>query len=114
MQKGLLIKADETIEWKEFEIGDSYQLLRDSVQGYIECANVEQNIDIWLNEEGKLIGLTPNRLATFMYWAKWGAGTDIIVGDVFLATHDEEGETIGLTESQLDYLRDYLPARVLA
>ena len=109
MEKGLLIKTDGTIEWKEFEIGNSYQLLRDSVQGYIECANVEENIDIWLNEEGKLIGLTPNRLATFMYWARWGVGADIIVGDVFLATNNSEGETIGLNEEQIDYLRAYLP-----
>ena len=108
MQKGLLISVDGLIEWKEIEIGNSYELLRNAVGGWIECANVEHNIDIWLNEEGKLIGLEPNRLATALFWDKWGIGTDIIVGNVFLATNDEEGETIGLTKEQIDYIQEFV------
>lgn len=108
MEKGLLISVDGLIEWKEIEVGNSYQLLRDAVDGYIECANVKHNIDIWLNEEGKLIGLEPNRLATALFWDKWGIGTDIIVGDVFLATNNEEGETIGLNKEQIDYLQEFV------
>jgi hypothetical protein len=108
MEKGLYIKTDGTIEWKEFEIGNSYQLLRDSVDGYIECANVQHNIDIWLNEEGKLLGLEPNKTATLLFWQRWGTGSDIIVGDVFLASNDSEGETIGLDAEQLEYLTDFV------
>ena len=108
MEKGLLISVDGLIEWKEIEVGNSYELLRNAVGGWIECANVEHNIDIWLNEEGKLIGLEPNRLATALFWDKWGIGTDIIVGDVFLATNNEEGETIGLNKEQIDYLQEFV------
>lgn len=113
MEKGIRIKTDGTVEWQEFEIGKSYSLLSETVGGWIECANVKHNIDIWLNEEGKLIGLEPNRTATAIFWDKWGIGTDIIVGDVFITTNDENGETIGLTDEQIEYLKDFLGLRSL-
>lgn len=110
MEKGLYIKTDGTIEWKEFEIGNSYQLLRDSVDGYIERVSLKGDIDLWLNEEGKLIGLEPNKNATLLFWGTWGIGSDIIVGDVFLANSNSEGDTVGLTDEQIDHLLDVLPS----
>lgn len=103
--KGLFIGVDGTIETREFVVGDSYEVIRNAVDGWIECAMVKHDIDIWLNEEGKLIGLEPNWIATELFWDRFGVGSDIIVGNVLLAYHNEEGETIGLVDSQMDYLR---------
>ena len=105
--KGLFIGVDGTIETREFTVGESYEVIRNAVNGWIECAVVGGEIDLWLNEEGKLIGLEPNPIATALFWDKYGFGTDIIVGDVFLTAHNDEGETIGLTDSQVTFLKGF-------
>lgn len=114
MAKGIALYApvveglDEiknTVEVREFEIGDSYQLLRDAVEGYIECVHLSSlGVDMWLNEEGKLIGLEPNALATYLFLREFNT-LDVIMGNViFTGGADEEGETLGLTEEQLQKL----------
>jgi hypothetical protein len=104
--KGLFIGVDGTIETREFVVGQSYEVIKSAVDGYIECTVVQEDIDLWLNEEGKLIGLGVNPIATALFWDKYGVGTDVIVGDVLLANHNGEGETIGLSDNQMDYLRE--------
>lgn len=56
----------------------------------IGCSTV-QPIDLnhgemWLDEEGKMHDLEPNRLATSLFQAKYGA-IDFIVGNVYLRVH---------------------------
>jgi len=104
--KGLFIGVDGTVETREFTVGESYEVIRNAVNGWIECAVVGEDIDLWLNEEGKLIGLEPNRTATYLFWNKYGVGSDIIVGDVFLTSNDGEGETTGLTPKQVEFLKE--------
>jgi hypothetical protein len=104
--KGLFIGVDGTVETREFTVGESYEVIRNAVNGWIECAVVGAEIDLWLNEEGKLIGLEPNRTATYLFWNKYGIGSDIIVGDVFLTSNDGQGETTGLTPKQVDFLKE--------
>lgn len=105
-EQGLFIGVDGTIKTREFAIGDSYELISDAVGGWIECAQIKEDIDLWLNEEGKLNGLEPNRLATILFWERYGVGSDIIVGDVFLASSNSEGDTIGLSDAQKKYLTE--------
>lgn len=104
--KGLFIGVDGTVETREFVVGDSYEVIRNAVDGWIECAMVQEDIDLWLNEEGKLIGLEVNPIATALFWDKYGIGTDVIVGNVLLANHNEHGDTIGLSDNQMNYLRE--------
>ena len=104
--KGLFIGVDGTVETREFVVGQSYEVIRSAVDGYIECAVVGEDIDLWLNEEGKLIGLEPNPIATALYWDKYGI-IDVIVGDVFLTANDGQGETIGLTDNQITFLKGF-------
>ena len=59
-------------------------------QGLIEFVYLEDNVSLMLNEEGKLIGLTPNR------WL----GTDILCGVFYVVAENDEGELISLTEEQ--------------
>ena len=59
-------------------------------QGLIEFVYLEDNVSLLLNEEGKLIGLEPNRRL----------GNDILVGVVYVVAENAEGELISLTEAQ--------------
>lgn len=100
MEKALIVNVDGTHEVVEFEIGKSYDLLRNAVEGWIECVSLD-NADLWLNEEGKLIGLPVNYFATELFTQRFGA-VDVIVGNVVLTGGaDEEGDTVGLDENTL-------------
>lgn len=81
----------------EGTLADSKRL----VGGYIECLRVTEEIDLWLNEEGKLDDLEPN-----FGLVRGDQILDIIVGDVFFASHDSEGETISITEEQIAHVKE--------
>ena len=66
--------------------------MQELVGGYIECLSITDTIDMWLNEEGKLDGLPTN-----LFIENNGELCDCVVGDVFFASHDDEGETVGLS-----------------
>ena len=59
-------------------------------QGLIEFVYLEDNASILCNEEGKLIGLTPNRRL----------GNDILCGVFYVVAENDEGELISLTQDQ--------------
>lgn len=61
-------------------------------QGLIEFVYLEDNVSILCNEEGKLIGLEPNRRL----------GKDILCGVFYIIAEDEEGNLVSLTSSQVD------------
>jgi len=68
--------------------------MQEIVDGYIECFGIGfDNIVCVCNEEGKLIGLTPN----FMM------NGDLIVGDVFFCQAGEE-DFESLTDEQVDFI----------
>ena len=69
-----------------------------SEQGLIEFVYLEDNLSILCNEEGKLIGLTPNRRL----------GDDILCGVFYVVAEDDEGNLISLSPAQQDrYLRKF-------
>ena len=59
-------------------------------QGLIEFVWLEDNVSILCNEEGKLIGLEPNRRL----------GDDILCGVFYIVAKNDEGELISLTDLQ--------------
>ena len=59
-------------------------------QGLIEFVYLEDNVSILCNEEGKLIGLTPNR------WL----GEDILCGVFYVVAENDEGDLMSLTQEQ--------------
>lgn len=61
-------------------------------QGLIEFVYLEDNISILCNEEGKLIGLEPNRRL----------GDDILCGVFYVVAENDDGELVSLTEAQQD------------
>ena len=59
-------------------------------QGLIEFVYLEDNVSILCNEQGKLVGLTPNR------WL----GEDILCGVFYIVAENDEGELMSLTDEQ--------------
>ena len=66
--------------------------LQEAVGGLIEIIDIEPNICILCNEEGKLIGLEGNRKL----------GDDILVGTFYVCGSNDEGDLVSLTNSQID------------
>ena len=71
---------------KAVSIGAGYQ-------GLIEFVYLEDNVNILCNEEGKIIGLTPNRRL----------GDDILCGVFYVVAENEDGELISLTSVQQEH-----------
>lgn len=104
-EKGLIVleirvlhlKADEeegNVVFKEDDLNGSREL----VGGYLELLRVDDDIDLWLNEEGKLMELNGN----FNLVVQGKRVIDVVVGDVFFASHDNEGNTTSLNDEQIE------------
>ena len=66
-------------------------------QGLIEFVYLEDNVSILCNEEGKLIGLEPNRRL----------GDDILCGVFYVVAENNDGELVSLTEAQQDRYSEF-------
>lgn len=66
-------------------------------QGLIEFVYLEDSISVMVNEEGKLIGLAPNRRL----------GDDILCGVFYVVAEDEEGELVSLTPEQVEKYSEF-------
>ena len=100
--KAIIYDGKKLIE-KEWE-NDSYDFLRESVEGYIERIPLrdldERNIDMWCNEEGKFRDLETTILLNYD-----GKIYDNVVGNVVF-TKNKDGETIGLTDDDIKYIKN--------
>lgn len=69
------------------------------VGGLIEYVSIpdDENTLIICNEEGKLLGLPPNRQI----------GNDIIAGTFFIVGDNDTGEDRSLTDEQINHYKDY-------
>jgi len=79
------------------EIATGLKPMQDIVGGYIEDVRLEgeyggAGVDLYCDEEFLLKSYQPNRLIR----------NDLAIhGDFFISAHDEEGETVTLTDAQL-------------
>ena len=74
------------------EIDSDLSSMQEVVGGYVECISVNNNIDIWVNEEGLLMDLPFNRYI----------GSVPVVGTIFAASHNNDGDTLGLNPKQVE------------
>jgi hypothetical protein len=75
-------------------------IMQEAVGGYIECVSFD-DYEMWLNEEGKLIGLPVNEAATAIWEMEYGA-TDVIMGNVLMTgVADDEGYSTELSDAAL-------------
>ena len=86
------------------EIDGSLEAMQKIVGGYIELVGIEIGDNYYslvCNEEGKLQNLEPNIVFP----------RDIVVGQVFVMKHDEEGEAISLGADDIMPIVNYLNER---
>jgi hypothetical protein len=87
-------------------IENTLQAQQKIVGGYIEPIDLTfdretgRKVSFVVNEEGKLNGLPDNR--TMIIPRSGGAYMDMIVGTFYVNAWDDEGESVGLTESELE------------
>lgn len=95
MIRGLMIKPNE--QPKVIEFGEGYKELQRLVGGNFEMPYFFDDVDIVINEEGKLNGSLPNKL---LYYGK--DLIDIIFGNIVIVASDLEGKTISLTDELIE------------
>lgn len=98
--KVLAKKVGEELKLVEFE--HSLENMQKLVGGHLEVVSLPMDIDMWLHGEGLLEGLNLN-VVTYMNGKQWHQ----IVGNIMFSGHDEEGNTISLTEEQMEWLKTY-------
>lgn len=103
--KYLIYKNNElqVVETDKETIG--YKDLQEAVGGYIEAVRLDpygdsKGVDIYINEEGKLMGLEPS--------LKWANGKDVLCGNVVFCSYDDEGESVGLNQEQIELVEKYV------
>ena len=103
MRKAVVIGFDTSIGVIDLDAHEgSLKVLQDAVDGWVQVVDLSPKLSIWVNEEGKMNGLPYNDIATAIYQDRFGA-VDIIVGNAVLTGGtDEEGDTIGLTDEQVE------------
>ncbi len=87
----------------ELKVIESLKLddMQNMVGGYIECLHVGNGVDMWLNDSGKIFNLPIN----MVLGSEDREILDTIQGDVFFAGSDGYGETIGLSEEQVSWVK---------
>jgi hypothetical protein len=111
MKKFAVIKVDGSMDFHDVDPEKEYDFLSGSVGGWIQSVSLSNQLegfDLYCNEEGKLNGLPVNWTATYLWELSYGK-TDVLVGDVVLTGGaDDEGETLGLSQEQMDRLTNLL------
>ena len=107
----VLVLSNGELKEKEMNQNNTLAELQKIVEGYIEIPFLsekfyENNIDIIINEEGKLIeGMNPE---IAIVNEEQGKILDIVYGNCVFASHDDEGNTIGLNEEQMKIVMEEL------
>lgn len=79
------------------EIENDFRAMQAVVGGSIEYSYLTDDVHIYCNEEGKLLGLTSNRRVD---------NGDIIAGTFFICGDNGYGEDISLTDEQLEQYKE--------
>ena len=79
------------------KVGDTLEAIQQEVEGLFQPVYREEGVILCCNEEGKLIGMQPNRRIP----------GDIICGPFFLVGDDGEGGFCSLTHQQIQRYKEY-------
>ena len=71
---------------------------------YIECVELKNGIDLWVNDSGLIYGLHPSLHVDYSDLGWQGFGIQTLRGTIIAARHDDEGATVGLTDEDIKYL----------
>lgn len=111
MKKFAVIRTTGAVELHEVSEEAESDFLTEAVGGWFQCVPLERNLRgfyLWCNEEGKLEDLPINPVATGLWIISYGP-TDTICGDVVITGGvDGNGDTLGLSEAEIDKLEKFL------
>lgn len=97
MIKIIACRVDQSASVEEMDNG--LKAFQEFVDGHIEMVGLEPGLSLVCNEEGKLMGLPPNRPIF--------GGMDVIAGDCFLVRVDENGECISVTDEDIEKYKHF-------
>lgn len=111
--KNKILKLNEKLEWEEihFQAEDdvvSYKVLSEAIGGSIEHITFNMaldkcNIDVWIDEEGKIKGLP---LTTSVIDKQKEEIVEVLAGPlVFTGKKNHNGESYGLTDGQIEIIK---------
>lgn len=106
--RALLIPAGGLPE--EVEVSDENELddLQRYVGGWIEYVPTDQDVTLYCNEEGKILNLPPNPLATELFGSLLMPG-DYLAGDVILlGLLDEDGASTSIDPEWIKTVRVHM------
>ena len=101
MAKIIVKKVDSdpvVVDVDKLELEDMQAL----VGRFIEALHVGGEIDMWLNDSGKINGLPVNLVLGSQDYEI----LDTIHGDIFFASSTPEGETVGLSDPQITWIKN--------
>lgn len=106
-----IFKISDVYHCKSKEITGDLRSLQEEVGGLITLAPhfddlTEMGIDIYADDEG-LLKENP-KVTMLVLDDKKQNVEDVLVGNLILAGHDGEGNTISLTDEQIDYICNHL------
>lgn len=82
--KGLAIIVDPAGPYRVEEFDGDGDALRAVLGGWLEAAPSDESVTVWVNEDGKNLGLPINRLAMDV-WLRWDVHRCMLVGRDWLA-----------------------------
>lgn len=88
-----VLKVEPVKHPEEVTLNNTLRALQAAVGGLIEIINLEEDVYLLCNEEGKLIDLPGNRRV----------GDDIIAGTFYVCGSDEDGELGSLPAEKMNY-----------
>ena len=104
--KAAIIKTDYNCSVVDFEPGKSAKMIREAVGGLYDCISLSSTRDMWINDEGKILELPFNAMATAMFHKAFQTD-DYIAGDVVITGGvDDEGYTLGLSDEDVQFFTD--------
>lgn len=105
MKQYLVLENDAKFRTVEMEHDISLEQMQEIVGGLIEPVYIqlfaERNIDIWVNEEGKILNLQPSCFVT-----NGKETVDILVGNILFTKSDNDGGTTPLTNDDIQFIQD--------
>lgn len=116
--KGVLDEPERTPRYNKqvlcIPFVDTLEYLQSLVGGSIEHFVIDeeldnQHIDMWINEEGKLINLPPSIALEYD-----GKLVDIIMGTCVFTKYDDEGNTLGLTLQETNIVSNWIRKQDMA
>jgi hypothetical protein len=106
MSKAIIVKADNLIEDPiqivDFNEDESFSTIKKVIKNRFDCISLPSlGVDMWIDDEGKLLDLEINPFATALWINEYGMN-DIVVGDVIITGGpDSSGHTKGMDDKKI-------------